>query len=394
VSLEGPLRELGIHDVFQLLDLGRETGVLTVTSDIRQNSGTVFFERGAVVHAAIGTNPHLFGTLLLRAGKLGQADLDRARRVQERGDGRLLGEILVDMGALVREELEHFVRQQIVEVVFEIMSWREGYFQFVAGPLDRDVVEAPVRLSAGSLLLEAARRIDEWERISVRIPHLGFVPVLAGTESATAGPLELLPQEWEIVAMADGVRTLDAIGTELGLSAFDVSRAALGLQSAGVIELQHRRDSSAERRAPTAGGDLDDLVARAEAALDRGDMPETERVIEMLRSRFPDEPVVAILQGRRALLGGDVPVAEQAFRNALRVDPLLAPAHLMLGDVLARQGRLREATEWWERWLTVAAHSDETAEDVARVREAVRAARALGSYLETDRHDRRSDAAG
>ena len=33
MAIEGPLRELGIHDVFQLLDLNRKTGVLRVTLD-------------------------------------------------------------------------------------------------------------------------------------------------------------------------------------------------------------------------------------------------------------------------------------------------------------------------------------------------------------------------
>ena len=28
MAIEGPLRELGIHDVFQLLDLSRKTGTL------------------------------------------------------------------------------------------------------------------------------------------------------------------------------------------------------------------------------------------------------------------------------------------------------------------------------------------------------------------------------
>ena len=37
MAIRGPLRELGIHDVFQLLDLSRKTGVLKVTSELRQN---------------------------------------------------------------------------------------------------------------------------------------------------------------------------------------------------------------------------------------------------------------------------------------------------------------------------------------------------------------------
>jgi len=39
MTIEGPLRELGIHDVFQLLDLSRKTGALRVTSELRHTRG-------------------------------------------------------------------------------------------------------------------------------------------------------------------------------------------------------------------------------------------------------------------------------------------------------------------------------------------------------------------
>ena len=46
MAIEGPLRELGIHDVFQLLDLSRKTGVLSVISELRDNEGRVYFDGG------------------------------------------------------------------------------------------------------------------------------------------------------------------------------------------------------------------------------------------------------------------------------------------------------------------------------------------------------------
>ena len=53
MAIEGPLRELGIHDVFQLLDLSRKTGVLRVSSELRHNAGSVYFHDGAVIFATI-----------------------------------------------------------------------------------------------------------------------------------------------------------------------------------------------------------------------------------------------------------------------------------------------------------------------------------------------------
>ena len=79
VALEGPLKDLHIQDVFQLLDLGRKSGVLRVTSELRQTAGTVCFDRGGVVAAAVGSDTQPLGARLVRTGKITAADLDRAR---------------------------------------------------------------------------------------------------------------------------------------------------------------------------------------------------------------------------------------------------------------------------------------------------------------------------
>src|SRR5204862_349563 len=123
MAIEGPLRELGIHDVFQLLDLSRKTGALRVTSELRHNQGTIYFEEGTIIFAEIRSNPHPLGGLLMRTGKITEADLERARDMQQRqGDKRRLGEILVALGAITHREVERQVRFQIEEVVFEVVD--------------------------------------------------------------------------------------------------------------------------------------------------------------------------------------------------------------------------------------------------------------------------------
>src|SRR5260370_7947774 len=93
MAIEGPLRELGIHDVFQLLDLSRKTGVLRVTSELRHNAGTIYFEDGTIIFAEIRSNPHPLGALLLPTGKIPEAALERAPRMQHpHGDNRRLAQ--------------------------------------------------------------------------------------------------------------------------------------------------------------------------------------------------------------------------------------------------------------------------------------------------------------
>ena len=113
MALEGPLKELHIQDVFQLLDLGRKSGVLRVTSELRQTASTVCFDRGGVVAAAVGSDAQPIGARLVRSGKITAADLDRARALQNAGDGRRLGDILVQLAVISRRELDRQLKAQI-----------------------------------------------------------------------------------------------------------------------------------------------------------------------------------------------------------------------------------------------------------------------------------------
>src|SRR4051812_19666220 len=128
MAIEGPLRELGIHDVFQLLDLSRKTGALRVTCELRDDEGDVLFDGGKVIHASVKSNPTSIERILRQAGKLTDADLEAAGKIDEPGMG--LGDRLVKAGAVTQRVMEQQLRQAIESVVFELMSWREGFFSF------------------------------------------------------------------------------------------------------------------------------------------------------------------------------------------------------------------------------------------------------------------------
>ena len=236
MAIEGPLRELGIHDVFQLLDLSRKTGALAVTSELRDNEGTVHFRNGKVVAAAIKSNPHRLGDLLILSGRVTAAQVAAASAAQkERGDARRLGEILLEMGAISQKELERQVRLQIEAVIFELLSWREGFFRFEEGPMQGDPM---VQIGTEALLMEGARRIDEWSRISDRVPSLLAIPRLSSlTDDEHAPMLDLLPSEWEVLTMIDGTLDLRAIASQLARTEFDTAKVVYGLVSTGVVEL-------------------------------------------------------------------------------------------------------------------------------------------------------------
>ena len=89
--------------------------------------------------------------------------------------------------------------------------------------------EAAAPLSTESLLMEGARRIDEWSRIADRVPNLSVIPDLAPTDADHPALLDLLPQEWRVLSSIDGQTDLRTIAATVSMSEFDV---AIGRQSA------------------------------------------------------------------------------------------------------------------------------------------------------------------
>lgn len=307
MAIEGPLQELGIHDVFQLLDLSRKTGTLTVVSELRDNAGTVLFENGKIVSANIRSNPHRLGDLLVRSGRLTDADMARAQAAQQRGDGRRLGEILVALDLVTRKEIERQVRLQVEAVVFELMSWREGHFRFEEGIEEGHWRDWTVAFPTESLLMEGARRIDEWSRIADRVPNLSMVPYLTPPDEDHPALLDLLPSEWQVLALIDGNNDLREIATSLAMSEFDVARITYGMVSTGVIRLKQPERTSQVTPLPSDGGaaavdprltpvDMSvEPLRRGAAAFRRGEFTEGITVWTQFTRSVPQYPGIAAI---------------------------------------------------------------------------------------------------
>jgi hypothetical protein len=357
MAIEGPLRELGIHDVFQLLDLSRKTGSLRVTSDLRDDEGYVLFDGGKVLHASVRSNPTSIERILRQAGKISEADVAAAQVLPEKA-GEGLGDRLVTAGVITQKEMERHLRQAIENVVFELMSWREGFFSFEEKAVSDVPLDARIRISTESLLMEGARRIDEWSRIADKVPSLGVVPALAPADDERASMVDLLPHEWEVLMTIDGTQDLRAIAASLGRSEFEVAKIAYGLVSTGVVVL-----NQPDRSTPGAVG----VVRGTSTALERGrsslSAGRFEEALTAARSALATDPASA--EGHRlaarALAGlGRHSDAVDELRRAVQVDPLTPDVHMDLGFAAVRVGDFANARASWEHYLRLAPAAPET----------------------------------
>jgi hypothetical protein len=378
MAIEGPLRELGIHDVFQLLDLSRKTGVLRVASELRDDEGVVYFDSGRVVHAHVRSKALPLELTLLQAGKITQDDLEsaKARRTNGRASAEII-DLLVEQGVVTPKEIERQMRLQIESVVFELMSWREGFFSFEEKSATdmTSLGETRIRVSTESLLMEGARRIDEWSRIADKVPSLAVVPVLAPVrEDGQGSQLDLLPPEWEVLSMIDGARDLRGIAGALGRGEFDVARVVYGLVTTGVVEVR----APDRTTAPDNGTMTAPLLEEAGSALARG---ATEEALSAARTALTSDATNtrARLLAARALgaLNRRTEAVDE-LRRAVRADPLTPEVHLELGFAAVHVGDFATARSSWEHYLRLAPNGPE----VKRVRAAMEALTKLMHVLD------------
>jgi tetratricopeptide (TPR) repeat protein len=351
MAIEGPLQELSIQDVLQLLDLAHKTGVLTIRSESQDDEAIVHFSKGAIVFAVRRRSTRRLGQMLIRSGKLTQRELEHALEQQRRDPTRRLAELLLEMGSISEEELEAQLRFQMEETIYEVMAWAEGYFKFEErSEVAQNRLLARVRVE--SLLMEGARRIDEWTRLEAKVPSADAVPQLAPGKEGESTPIELKPEEWEVLAEIDGERDVGQIAADLGRSSFDVAKTIFGLVSTGVVNVQ-------ERHAALSQPEVQRAIIEVDRLLKLGKLEDAEKLASELETGYPDNAELALLSGRALAAQGRMRAATEAFARAVGLDPLFAEAHYHLGFTAIRTGELDRATQAWDTYLRLSQNGNQ-----------------------------------
>ena len=231
MAIRGSLREASLPDVLQLLAMGKKTGCLSVTH--RASFGYIYFNKGRICYASIVNRRDRLGDMLVKTGVITQAQLDGAIALQDRRRDKRLGELLVEQEALSLEQLHNAINVQIQEAVYFLFTWNQGTFNFEPD-VQPDQHDYVVSINPESLLLEGARRVDEWGLVEKKIPSFDIVFELDRGKvlESDAG---LNAEQRAVLDLVDGTRDVQAIIDASGLVEFEVGKALFGLLTAGFI---------------------------------------------------------------------------------------------------------------------------------------------------------------
>ncbi len=339
MAFKGDLNNISLFDVFQTLSQNKQTGVLVLQREgcakkihISPEGVRVFFARSF--------RPLRLGEIFVKRGRITTQDIE-ILLLEQKKEYRPIGQLLVESGKIDEEELNRTLRYHAEDEIFEAFAWEVGSFAFYDGQ-EATETQSPlsdILMDPASLCLEAARRLDEMERLRETIPcndeffiqQEGLAPDREANSQAVLDVFDHLGEP----------QCIDELRDMVGLSLYDTLVSVSRLVSGGLA------------RCLT----VDELIATSERARDIGGHARAAQLLELAHGREPsdrailDQCVEAVQRiqepkrlarllcaaGTLSLDTDEVDEAVEYLEQALRHDSSLFEAMLAIRDAFARQ---------------------------------------------------------
>lgn len=231
--LQGTLEVFTLPDVFRLLAQNRVTGGLHVVRE--SGDGVIYFREGEVYFAFSSLTREFLGQKLVNAKLITQGQLLRMLDEQKRSPEKRVGDLLVEKGYISKEMLDTFIKEQIQDAIFNLLQWDMGNFSFQAD--ETSPQEIGLSVSVENLIMENSRRLEEWEVIQRKIPSLDVIVRMSPTPPEDVMEINIKPEEWTLLVLADGVRTVRDIAAATERSEFEACKIIYGLVTAGLLDV-------------------------------------------------------------------------------------------------------------------------------------------------------------
>ena len=163
VDFRGNLESIDLATVLQMLASKEKTGILQLSRG--HFKSTICLNHGNII-AASDSNGLRLGQILFNNGMISGKRLKQALTTAKERD-KMLGEVLLSKNFIDESVLRSVIQQQVQEAVLELFFWKEGAFEYRDCMLDFDQ-RSMKEINTMEIIMESARRMDEWEEIKQR----------------------------------------------------------------------------------------------------------------------------------------------------------------------------------------------------------------------------------
>ncbi len=265
MGLRGSVKAFSLDQLFEFLHASGHRGTLRVSQKTTAKKTLYLYQGGIYVERGEWT--FRLGDALVRRATITREQLEAAL-ARQKTTGLRLGDTLVELGFTTNEHVLAARRLQVEEEIYDLFAWDDAVYEF-----DKDVLPEgfderlkdpeEFRFDVRSILMEAARRLDEWKRIHENVPSLKRLYVLsdkpqqdvsASTSGAVAAPYKGIIKAFKETKVAqgpecfDGKRTVEEFVRLFGLSHFETLSLMARFCSMGLLRPLQRHELEARLR--------------------------------------------------------------------------------------------------------------------------------------------------
>jgi outer membrane protein assembly factor BamB/tetratricopeptide (TPR) repeat protein len=306
MGFSGQLGTVNLADIFQTLQMNRQSGTMTVTGPAEVVR--IWFSDGQIVLCSappIDGRPFILHAVLKKG--LVQLDIGEDLQRRHRQTGQPMRELLLHAGAMVETDLDEVSAWCIEEQVCPIFEWSSGEFSFEEGPpvaelQTSDIVQmGDTGLQTTQVVMEATRRKDEWRRIRDVITDPDALFLVDHDGRANLRNLQTDPEMLKVLRYLDGQHALEAIAQAVGLTRFDTYAIVAQLVVAGVARARGVAEIVDDALQLKAGG-------------------EAQRARDLLENAARSAPVAEVLKPLAEVCAelGQVPRAVELYLTLIQ----------------------------------------------------------------------------
>ncbi len=253
-SLEGDLQQIRLPKVLFILGVQEANGILTVQGE--DDIVAVSFVQGAIVTAdALNqTVEDGLGKVLQGKGWVSPEQFNAAAREHQGGSTGSLGDLLVDKGAISRQQLLEALRLQTLRSMLQLLTWKTGDFKFYSGD-EVSFEDGFVPIGADELILRAVSKlgdkaglvgsIPDDQTIYRAVPPRGPVKVIGRDGDGLGAGIWVSPLQASFLSKVTGQASNSDISRSLGLSRQQLLFTLYHLLQFDLIESAGRKSAAA-----------------------------------------------------------------------------------------------------------------------------------------------------
>jgi len=298
MPIEGPIKELGLFELFQLISLAGKKGILTITGEEFIKSYILYFDNGMLISIDF---PERLKKEMLERGFLTK------EQIVEIADDKFVNH-LIENKIIPLSTFRTIFKQAAIDIIYSLFLIENGHFNF--RETDFEIIEnLTLNMKIENIIMEAARRIDEISKMEEILPNTDIV-LEVSADLIEKEQINLSPMDWKLLSLINGNLTIGALIDKIG-DKFAVMKSLYGMTMTGIItETKIPVDDIIKKNETSVGKITDKKMKELPKLWNKGKYIDGLKELFKLKELYPEDPRIPYNMGYFYL-------AEGRFKEAI-----------------------------------------------------------------------------